>query len=113
MITPRQNLIREQGLLELLLKLTYKLLPIVEAQEQQSIALSTDSSFLHRMTHNILQEIFTILYYAMIDNPVNQMYVADFLYILLSNLNSQPLAVQCVTEMLSKNMELQETKIGT
>jgi hypothetical protein len=41
------------------------------------------------------------------------MYVADFMPVLLAHLSSQPLAGKCVTEMLSKNLELQETKIGT
>ena len=52
-----------------------------------------------------------MVYYCILDNAENQMYVADFLPDLLAHLSSQPLAGKCVTAMLGSNMELQETKI--
>lgn len=61
----------------------------------------------------ILTRIFNVIYYSILNNETNQMYVADFMPVLLAHLNAQPLAGKCVTEMLSKNMDLQETKIGT
>eukprot|EP00981_Chlorochromonas_danica_P006655 scaffold1447_cov165-Ochromonas_danica.AAC.1 len=65
------------------------------------------------MGQAVLSHCFHLLHNTILGCPENQMYVADFMPVLLAHLNAQPLAGKCVTEMLSKNMELQETKIGT
>ncbi|RYH19873.1 hypothetical protein EON65_25380, partial [archaeon] len=112
-ISARQLLLREQGSVELLLMFLHKLLPIIELAETRKTKLNTDKSFLYRMTQMVLHECFSVLLQTLRENPANQMYAADFMPLFLANLGSQPLAVDCVTEMLSKNLELQETKIGT
>ena len=94
------------------LRFIHKLIPIFELMETNS-KLNLDSSLLVRMAHSVQGLCFSLMYQTIHDNNENQMFVADFMPILLANLNSQPLAVRCVTNMLSKNMELQETKIGT
>jgi hypothetical protein len=108
----RQNLIKEQGILELLLRFIHKIIPVFDMMESNS-KLNLDNSLLVRMAHSIQGLCFSLMYHTIHDNSENQMFVADYMPILLANLNSQPLAVRCVTNMLSKNMELQETKIGT
>ena len=60
----------------------------------------------------VLDQCFKIIFYCVMDNPEIQIYVATFLKVLLLHLSTQSYAGRCVTEMLSKNMELQETKIG-
>ena len=105
----RQNLLREQGTVEIIIRMIKKLTRISDLQDS---GLS-DESPLIKMGRTILEMVFNILYYSLVDNASNQIYVADYLPVLLDHLSSQKLAGKCVTEMLSKNMELQETKIGT
>lgn len=108
----RQNLFRQQGTLELIILFIMKVLPLFEMVESGKAKKTLDNSLLMRMAQMIQAKCFVILYYLIRENPVNQIYVADYMPILLRSLNSQELAVKCVTEMLSKNDELQETKIG-
>jgi hypothetical protein len=65
------------------------------------------------MGREVLEQCFDLLFYCIADNPENQIYVADHMPVLLAHLSTQKMAAECVTEMLSKNVELQETKIGT
>lgn len=109
----RQNLVRQQGTLELLIRFIDKLLPLFENVDTGKSKRSLDNSLLLKMAQMVQSKCFAILYYVITENPVNQMYVADYMPILLKSLQTQELAVKCVTEMLSKNQELQETKIGT
>eukprot|EP01034_Spumella_vulgaris_P027014 gene27014-33674_t len=110
----RQNLLREQSTLEVVLRMINKLIPMSERAEMaKSQKQSVDDSLLVKMGQNVLSQCFSILFCAVQDNAENQMYVADFMPALLAHLNTQELAVKCVTEMLSKNFLLQETKIGT
>ena len=107
--TLRQNLLREQGTLEIIIRMIHKLIRISDLQDS---GMSDDSPLI-KMGRTILEMVFSILYYSLVDNPDNQIYVADYMPVLLAHLSNQKLAGKCVTEMLSKNMELQETKIGT
>lgn len=109
----RQNLIRQQRTLELLIRFINKLLPLLESVEMGRTNRNLDNSLLLKMAQMVQSKCFAIMYYVIIENPKNQMFVADYMPIFLRSLNSQDLAVKCVTEMLSKNRELQETKIGT
>jgi hypothetical protein len=107
----RQSLLREQGILQLILDFVNKLIPIFEAVENRS-KLNLDGSLLFKMANTVQHLCFSLMFETISDNQENQMFVANSMRILLANLNFQPLAVKCVTEMLSNNMELQETKIG-
>ena len=116
----RQKLLAEQGILDILLAIIYKLKPIsmkVDAYEQANAAtrepFTDDENAAINMGKLILGLCFRLLYYCILDNPKNQLHIADNLPVLLAHLGSQPLAGTCVTEMLSKNQELQETKITT
>eukprot|EP01032_Pedospumella_encystans_P017195 gene17195-19603_t len=108
----RQNLLREQGTIEIVLRMISKLIPLSEAAVQRPTAANVDSSFLAKIGRNVLELCFTVLYNSIQDNQENQIYVADYMPVLLAHLNTQPVSVKCVTEMLSKNMKLQETKVG-
>lgn len=115
----RQSLLREQGTIEVVLRLINKLIPITERADafknlpkKHAPILESELSAIE-MGRVVLSECFQLLYYVILDNTQNQIYVADFMPSLLAHLSSQPMAGKCVTEMLSKNWELQETKIGT
>jgi hypothetical protein len=118
--TRRQLLLVEQGIIEILLKMINKLIPISDLAEniskmntKQAAGVSEEIRALLSMGKYVLQKCFSLVYYSIQNNAQNQMYVADHLPTLLAHLGGQPLAGKCVTEMLSNNMELQETKIGT
>lgn len=116
----RQVLFREQNILDHLLSIIFKLKPIslkVEKAQNntkaKAITFTDEERAVIDMGNLILGLSFRLLYYCILDNPKNQIYVADNLPVLLAHLGNQPLAGKCVTEMLSKNQELQETKITT
>ena len=111
----RQRLLRELDAIEYVLRIIHKLNPIslmAENAKRKRVKVSEEEQSLIRMGHFILDRCFFFIYYSVLDNHDNQMYVADFIKVLLAHLSTQTLAGRCVTEMLSKNMELQETKIG-
>ena len=114
----RQNLLMEQGVLEILLEIIHKLIPLSSKMDQlirdsaPMDELPDQVKALFAMSANVLQYCLTVIYNAIRDNTDTQLYVANFMPILLAHLNAHPLAGTCVTEMLNNNMELQETKIG-
>ena len=63
------------------------------------------------MGSRVLSQCFELMYACIKGNPTNQLYVADFMPVLLKHLGEQEYASKCVTEMLNTNMELQEEKI--
>lgn len=115
----RQSMICDQGCLKLLILLLEKLIPIsqlcdstvVQATQKSSVP-SDDEKAVIRMAMVILQQSLRLLYYTVAECPRNQMFVADYLPILLAHVGVQELAAKCFTEMLNENMELQETKIS-
>ena len=117
----RQDLYREQKILEIVLRLIQVLIPVTDRLEKikanssnrKKKPASVEEVSMVAMGQLLLTKSFDFVYYCILDNEQNQMYAANFLPVLLAHLNSQHLAGKCVTEMLSKNMELQETKIGT
>jgi hypothetical protein len=121
LLVQRQKLLREQGTLDQVLEIIKKLIPMTERLERiranlnkrKKTRVSDEEMSAITVAQAILTKSFEIIYYAILDNSVNQLYVADSMPDLLAHLNCQELAGKCVTEMLSKNMDLQETKIGT
>ena len=116
----RQAIFRQQGIIQVILMLVDRLIPVSKMLDVASAdpttkkkGMSENMLALKRMATKVLSNALTVLYEVILDHPVNQMYVADFMPVLLAHLNNQPMAGKCVTEMLGKNMELQETKIGT
>ncbi len=117
-IKRRQKLLQEQKNLDLLLAMIFKLKPISEKMDKAANATKAnpvnytdEEQAAIAMGNVILERCFSLLYYCILDNPQNQIYIADNLPVILAHLGNQPLAGKCVTEMLSKNEELQETKI--
>lgn len=114
----RQNLLREQGVLEVLLEIIHALIPLSKKMDNLIKDSAPMSSLpdavnqLFAMSATVLGCCLGVVYNACLENTETQLYVANFMPILLSHLNAHPLAGSCVTEMLNNNMELQETKIG-
>lgn len=113
----RQNMICDQGSLDILMRILDKLTPIsaeIDFANQSSnyrFASEEDKATV-RMGQTVITTCLDLLYYTINLNPRNQMFVADAMPILLSHVGSQSLAAKCVTDMLATNMELQEEKIG-
>ena len=106
----RQHLLGDLGVLDIVLRLIDLLIPVTE--RLSSGKLTDAEVVMTEMGSNVLTKCLQIIYYCVLDNSEIQIYVATHLKVLLSHLKSQPYAGKCVTEMLSKNIELQETKIG-
>ena len=110
----RQVLVREAGILELAMRFVNRLKPITDLHDRnvaKKNSLSDADMAVMKFGSLLLTQALDVVYYCVLDNSDNQMFVADFLPDLLAHLSSQPLAGKCVTAMLSSNMELQETKI--
>ena len=106
----RQCLLRDFGVIEIVLRMIHRLIFVTEKMASEKLtdaetAMTEQGSF-------ILNLCFKMVYFCVLDNPEIQIYVATFLKTLLMHLSTQPFSGKCVTEMLSKNLELQETKIG-
>lgn len=120
----RQDLCRDQGILDLLLSFVKKLQPITELSAKMSnnqsvkgkvgskSAAPVHESAMLVMGKDVINSCLSVIYSCITDHFENQLYVAVFLPVLLAHLSAQPLAQKCVTVMLSSNMELQETKIS-
>lgn len=119
----RQLLLKDQKVIDTVLEIINRLSYITERiDKRKNDSMKNDRDLLKKRSENetslinigstVLEKIFSLLYFIILDNSDNQIYVADKMPILLSHLSSQPLAGKCVSEMLNKNMELQETKIG-
>ena len=111
--TKRQNLLREQGFLLIVLRMIDKLKPIADRAEfQQRESMNMAEQILIGVGLDVIGICFKLIYYCILDNPSNQYYVAEYMVILLGHLATQPLAGKTVTEMLNKNMEIQEDKMS-
>jgi hypothetical protein len=129
-IANRQKLFREQGTLDILMRWLDVLVPISRMTDKTVAGNSPAASprkragglppvgnpedkqrFL-RVASSVLKRTLELLFFGIYNNLQNQMYIADFMPILLAHVGAQHKAAECVTEMLSKNVELQETKIG-
>ena len=118
----RQVLVREMGIINVCLLILDRLIPIsTEGDKLKLASKGTTSSAKKKQVDYppylvagewILKQVLIFVYQAIRESPDNQMYVGDFLPVLLSHLGTQPYAAKCVNEMLSSNMELQEKKVG-
>ncbi len=111
----RQNLLRELGIVEVTLRIINRLKPVTglyDRSQARGQPMADTDALLVEFGNGILTQLLDLIYYCILDNASNQMYVADYLPDLLAHLSTQPLAGKCVTAMLSANMDLQEDKIN-
>ena len=80
-----------------------------EEEEGNTVAVESNQS---KFKKKILKSCLKLLYNCISGHMENQIYVADYLDVLLAHVGTQPIAAKCVTEMLSNNIELQQTKVG-
>ncbi len=117
----RQGLLRrEQSTLKYALRIIHVPVPMTQRQEnikqrqakRKAARVAEEELQAVHMAQTVLSKCFMIVYHCIIENERNQLYVADCFYKLLKHLNVQPMAGKCVTVMLSKSMDVQETKVG-
>ena len=116
----RQNILCDQGSLAILLGIIEKLIPISEKFDTAGKGVSArgvkfaseEEKLTFDMGKGVLTSCLSLVLKAMDNNPRNQMFVADYMHVLLKHVNAQKLSAKCITEMLGTNMELQELKIG-
>jgi hypothetical protein len=88
----RQNLIREQGFLELILRLVHRLkaisiiLETLQVHGGKNVSLTLEMDAMLRMGSSMLKQCFQVIYYCIKDNAENQMYVANHMTVLLTHI---------------------------
>ena len=114
----RQNLFMDQGVLDSLVQILDDLILVsVDAEERpkskrKANARGESRKAIKKIAKVVSQTVFKLLYHCMENNSRAQIVVADSMTTLLAYVAQEPLAAKSVTEMLSTNLELQETKIG-
>lgn len=112
-IIRRQNQFRQQGILEILLKMLNYLTPLAERYRTREARVEQfEVGGLMFMAQEVIGELLSLLFELIKGNPENQMYIADYLLIILSHVPIDPNAAKIAQEMLSGNRELQETKVS-
>ena len=99
----RQNLLRDQGTLQKLLIILQELIPISESTDitvpNRRNPKTEEFESLLKMGQKVLNLSFELLYFSIKDNPANQMYVADFMPVLLAHLGGQDFASKLKTKL--------------
>eukprot|EP00605_Chrysophyceae_sp_TOSAG23-4_P000595 GSChrysophyteH1.ASY1.ANO1.672.1 assembled CDS len=112
-IRRRQTLFREQGTLEGLLLLLYKLIPISERLSTGDAAPSQfNEGGLLSTARSVVSASLRLLAELTHGNPDNQMLVAEYMNVVLAHCSTEKIAATITQEMLSTNRVLQETKMG-
>lgn len=109
----RQHLFREQGIMDVIIKILDLLRPISERSITGEAHLNQlAEGGLISMAKAVITDCLKILFELVKECPSNQIYVADEMSILLAHVSSDRVAALIAREMLNNNRELQETKIG-
>ena len=113
-ILQRQNMFRQQGLLQAMVNMLHLLNFVPEwisNEAKQSTNRVQKGVFLD-VCKEILSECLNMVYDLIKGNLTNQLYIADYLLIILAHISTDKMAANVAKELLSSNRELQETKIG-
>jgi len=113
----RQNLFIDQGVLGSLVEILESLIPVAvivnePSKSKKKIPVNESKKGVQKIAKVVSQTVFQLLYHCIENNSRAQIEVADSMTTLLAYVAQEPLAAKSVTEMLSTNLELQETKIG-
>lgn len=111
-ITRRQNIFREQGLLQEILLLLDILQPISDWVVSDASANKLVKGGFLEVGRVVVSECLNLLYDLIKGNIRNQKYIADHLLVILAHVSSDRMAAKVAQELLSSNRELQETKIS-
>ncbi|RYG69662.1 hypothetical protein EON64_02165 [archaeon] len=108
----RQNMLREVGVLQIIMTMIKALQPLSNLLAQDMSTMRLGKSAFIEMGRGVLTECLQLLFDTIRKNAANQLYIADHLIIILEHVSSDQLASKVAQELLSSNRELQETKIG-
>ena len=105
---------REIGILQEVLSMLNILQPISGATlPDESVKENSNMliSFMEEGKH-VLNHCLLLLFEMLKSNQVSQMYISDYLLVILAHISTNKMAANVARELLSSNRELQETKIG-
>jgi hypothetical protein len=111
-ILRRQNMFREQGLLQALMIMIKHLQLISDIINSDTGGNRASKSPFVENGKEVLSECLNLLHDLVQQNPTNQLYIADHLLIIFSHVSTDKMAAKIAQELLSSNRELQETKVG-
>lgn len=109
----RQNMLREQGMLAILMKMLDALTPIANLAMNRAHFGSQmmEDNRLYHMGKSVIGECLKLLLELIRGNPTNQAFIAKYMLIILGHVSVDPVAATVTREMLSSSRELQETMI--
>eukprot|EP01038_Epipyxis_sp_PR26KG_P007796 gene7796-10591_t len=111
LIKSRQDMLREQGLIQDVMILLNILQFVSSAVVDVTVAKMPIMTFIEHCKE-VVSECLNLLFDLIKQNLENQIYIADNLLVILAHVSSDKMAAQVAQELLSSNRELQETKIG-
>ena len=112
-ITRRQNMLREVGVLESMMMMIKYLQPLSRLITTDASTNRLLKSGYIEMGKSVLAECLGLIHTLIKENLSNQLYISDHLLTILSHISTDKMAAHIAQELLNSNRELQETKIGT
>lgn len=112
-VVRRQNMFREMGILQEVLIMLNILQPISAGFIADTAEDPTNPvTILLAESKVVLNQCLLLVFEILKENQRNQMYISDYLLVILAHISTNKMAASVARELLSSNRELQETKIG-
>jgi hypothetical protein len=114
----RQDLFREIGIVQEVMAMLNLLQPVSDGVNylRQSTNQKDSSNALlvlfMQESKFVLNQCLLLLFEMLRNNQKSQMYISDYLLVILAHVSMNKMAATIARELLSSNKELQETKIG-
>ena len=115
-IVRRQHMLRQQGLVEVLIDMLRLLIPISDWLVADSSHVASNKpnrvgGFME-VGKRVLNDCLNLLFDLIRNNLQNQFYIADHLLVVLAHISTDKTAAKVAQELLSSNRELQDNNIG-
>jgi hypothetical protein len=109
----RQNLLREQGLIDILLRMLNILKPLATVPPEQLAAAADDEGYGQTISGQaVMTACLRLLLLCVHNNGMNQRYVARSIVVVIALIGVDPLAGLLVTEVLSGDDDLRASSVG-
>jgi hypothetical protein len=108
----RQDLFLDQGGLEYVVSMLSLLVPVSDRlTSKDAVPQQFSEGGLLATARVIISECLLMVNEAASGNKANQMFIAEYMPVILAHCSTDPLAAKITPELLATNRELQETKI--
>jgi hypothetical protein len=111
-VVSRQTLLKEQGAIKNVIRVLATLAPISAYSTSENSKDRADSQDIYMQGNDVIYNCIKLIAECVKSNSSNQLYVADYLMVIIAHSGSIPLAGILVRSLLEENLELQETKLS-